>query len=48
MYAVKLQECHVLAASELRSVGSNTDISYGGSGSESARLKDCKVWDEEW
>ena len=48
MVAVKLQQCQVLAVSEIKDVSGNANINYGGSGDGPVRVKDCNLWDEEW
>ena len=48
MVAVKLQQCHVLATSEVRNVSSNADIILGGAGDGPVHVKESNLWDEEW
>ena len=52
MKVVKLQhQCHILSGSEVRGIGGNADVDYGGGGSGPARARsfggiDWDDWDE--
>ena len=44
-----LHQCQILSGSEtVHNVTGNANVGFGGSGTTSARVKDCNVWDEEW
>lgn len=47
---VRLQAKHgILVGSEtIQSVSGNTELSFGGGSSETARTRESNVWDSEW
>lgn len=49
MNVVEIEVTQMMAQSEVQSVSSNTDITYGGGSSTAARVKTNTVdWDDDW
>lgn len=49
MNVVEIEVTQMMAQSEVQSVRSNTDITYGGGSSTAARVKTNTVdWDDDW
>ena len=49
--AVKIQQTHIICASDVKSLGTNLTgsdaVTYGGSGSGPARARSNSIWDDE-
>lgn len=49
MLVVKLQHRSIICQSQVRSLGGNADLNYGGAGDVNARTKESSsLWDDEW
>ena len=50
LWVVKIEQAHIICASDVTSVNSNADLDYGGGGSGPARARSHGGidWDDEW